>query len=292
MGNFLGFITAYLTVPITWWCLIFGAIVGSFLNVCILRIPAGTFFKQARSHCPHCNQVIPIYRNLPVLSFLLQRGRSACCHQTLSWQYPVVELLTAVGCVVLYWQTPFLDLNFGLAADSTLANGDILGALNSKNLLRFIHAGIFCALLVVCAFIDLRLMIIPDVISLPMIAASPLVAWLHPDLQLTDSLLGVLGGGGLLYGIAWLYWLLRREVGMGMGDVKLLAAIGGWLGFQAVVPTVFFGSILGAAVGLLAIAISGKMGLRSSIPFGPFLAIGAIIHLIFGAQLNELLLYF
>jgi leader peptidase (prepilin peptidase) / N-methyltransferase len=138
--------------------------------------------------------------------------------------------------------------------------------------------------------IDIKLMIIPDVISLPMVLASPLVVYLHPDLTWQSSLLGVLLGAGLLYGIAWLYYLVRGEAGMGMGDVKLLGVVGGWLGYEAILPTIFLGSLLGSAIGILLVIGSKQRSLRSAVPFGPFLALGAVIYFFFGQKLQDLLI--
>ncbi|MEN9834271.1 MAG: hypothetical protein RL011_464, partial [Pseudomonadota bacterium] len=149
---------------------------------------------------------------------------------------------------------------------------------------------IFCSVLIVCSVIDLRLMIIPDVISLPMIALTPLVVYVHPDLDWISASLGIVLGGGSLYAIAWLYWIVRREVGMGMGDVKLLAAIGGWLGYQAILPTVLYGSVAGALTGLSMMLVTRRLTMRSAIPFGPFLALGAIIHLFAGPLIQQAML--
>jgi leader peptidase (prepilin peptidase)/N-methyltransferase len=271
-------LAGYLEAPMTWICLLFGAIFGSFLNVCIYRIPAGEFWKNSRSVCRACGAPIPFYLNIPIFSWLLLRGRTACCKSKLSPQYPIVELLTAVMMVLLYWKFPFVVLK-----------GEGLLEWDFANMLRFAHAAVFTCLLIVCSFIDLRLMIIPDVISIPMIIATPFVAAMHPDLDYRSAFLGVLLGGGVLYAIAWLYWLLRREVGMGLGDVKLLAAIGGWLGYQSIIPTIFYGSMLGALAGLGVIVGNRSFNLKTAIPFGPFLALGAIIHMIMGSYLQNLI---
>jgi leader peptidase (prepilin peptidase)/N-methyltransferase len=271
-------LSAYLVTPLTWIVFTFGAIIGSFLNVCIFRIPEGTFFKEQRSVCRSCGARIPAYLNVPILSWVVLRGRTACCKAPLSIQYPLVELATALLMVVVYWSYPFVSVR-GAAIEYDYAN-----------MIRAIHAAVFVAALLVCSVIDLRHMIIPDVISLPMIALTPVVVWLHPDLDWQSAAIGVAAGGLSLYAIAWIYWLVRHEVGMGMGDVKLLAGIGGWLGYQAIIPTVFYASILGAAFGLGAVALSRERSMKTAIPFGPFLALGAIIHLFAGSYLQELLL--
>ncbi|MCX6118054.1 MAG: prepilin peptidase, partial [Proteobacteria bacterium] len=108
---------------------------------------------------------------------------------------------------------------------------------------------------------------------------SPLVATLHPDLSMQSSLIGVLLGGGFLYFVAWLYWIIRKEYGMGFGDVKLLAGIGGWLGYESLFQTVFIGSIIGSIIGILALAIGRQFSWQAKLPFGPFLATGATIWL-------------
>jgi leader peptidase (prepilin peptidase) / N-methyltransferase len=258
----------YLTAIQTWLAFILGAIIGSFLNVCIVRIPKGTFLSNARSFCPQCSKPIPFYNNIPILSYLVLRGRTACCAKRLPIEYLVVEVLTALFFAGFYLKHPFA----GFGTDITAIDHDLL--------IRFVHGIVFTSLLIVCSFIDLHHMIIPDVISLPMVALSPVVAFIHPDLDWISSSLGVLAGGGILYGVAWLYWITRKEVGMGLGDVKLLAAIGGWLGYQSVLPTILFGSICGSLVGIGVMVIQRKLNMKSSIPFGPFLAFGALLHLL------------
>jgi leader peptidase (prepilin peptidase)/N-methyltransferase len=259
---------SYFFEPVTWFTFLIGAIIGSFLNVCIFRIPEKTFFQNSRSLCRNCNTQIPAFHNIPILSFLILRGRASCCNAKLSWQYPVVELFTGLMMVCCYWRYPFL---------MSYAAGDL--QVDHAHLLRFLHLSLFTCLMIVCSVIDIREMIIPDVISLPMIAATPLVVYFHPDLTMTSALIGVIIGGGSLYLIAWLYWLVRREIGLGFGDVKLLAAIGGWLGFEAVMPSIFFASISGSIVGLALLAIRRSATMKMAIPFGPFLAAGAVLHM-------------
>src|SRR5690606_19043942 len=118
----------------------------------------------------------------------------------------------------------------------------------------------------ICSVIDLRMMIIPDVLSLGLVAMTPIVVYFHPDLDWRSAAIGVVAGGGSLYLIAWAYWLVRREVGLGLGDVKLLAGVGGWLGYQAIIPTIFMGSVLGAMVGISAIIVLKRLTLKSALP--------------------------
>jgi leader peptidase (prepilin peptidase)/N-methyltransferase len=266
---------AYLFAPMTWISFIFGSIVGSFLNVCIYRIPEGTFFAHARSRCRACGEAIPAYRNIPMVSWVLQGGKAACCGAKISVQYPIIELGTAVIFALIYWKVPFVEVK-----------GAVIG-WDFANLIRAIHMAIFSSLMIVCAAIDWRHMIIPDIISLPMVAVTPLLVWIHPDLDWLSALLGVATGFSVLYAIAWLYWLIRKEVGMGMGDVKLLAAIGGWLGVQSILPTILVGSLLGALYGIGLMIVTRSTNLRTALPFGPFLVAGALIHLFFGASIQE-----
>jgi leader peptidase (prepilin peptidase)/N-methyltransferase len=207
------------------------------------------------------------------------KGKAKCCGAPISLQYPAVELLTGVMFVIVYWNFPFLYQ----VSDSW--------GVDPKDMIRFIHGTILVSLLIICSVIDLRLRIIPDVISIPMILVTPIVIYFHPDLTWQSGALGVLLGGGSLFAVAWIYWVVRQQVGMGMGDVKLLAALGGWLGYQVVLPAIFYGSVLGSLVGICGMVMSRKMDLGSKIPFGPFLAIGALMHLFLGAKIQELLFF-
>lgn len=275
MPNVFSAASSQLASPVTWVMLFWGLVVGSFLNVCIYRIPRHIFWKSARSHCPHCGALIPAWCNIPVLSFLILRGRARCCRAKISWQYPIVEFLTALIFVGTYWHFPFLD-----------AAGQFT-AFDPGNFIRFSHALVFTCLMLVCSVIDIQHQIIPDVISLPMVAATPLVVAIHPELGWQSALYGVVVGAGAFYALAWAYYLVRKESGLGMGDVKLLAAIGGWLGVQAILPTVFFGSITGALFGIGAIIAVRSMTMKTALPFGPFLALGACLHLYYGGKLWE-----
>ena len=209
-----------------------------------------------------------------MISWLILRGKASCCGKNISPIYPTVEFLTGCLFIVCYWVFPFIvESGYGFSVDNGM-------------LIRFAHALIFTCLLVVCSFIDAELQIIPDVISIPMIVVSPLVAWLHPDLSIKASLIGVFAGGGIFYFVAWAYFMLRGEAGLGFGDVKLLAAIGGWLGYQSILPTVFLGSIIGALTGIGVIIITRSFDTKLKLPFGPFLSIGALCHLYFGQVLG------
>ena len=269
--------------------LMFGLVTGSFLNVCILRLPDGTFFKKARSHCPACDALIPWYLNIPILGFVVLRGRARCCGAKISWQYPLVEFVTALLFVYVAMRFPFIDVGGGLEfARQGEAGMPRPILLNQPEAWRFLHALVFCSVLLVASVIDLKLLIIPDVLSLGLILTAPIVVALHPDLGWRSSLGGVLLGGGILYIVAWAYWFLRHEVGMGFGDVKLLAGIGGWLGYEAIFPVILIASVSGSLVGIGVMIWTRKFHGKTALPFGPFLAFGAVVDLLFSQEIREL----
>ena len=280
MNAFFYYVLAYVYTTQTLIAAILGACIGSFLNVMISRLPEERMLSTHRSCCPGCGTMIPIYWNIPIVSYLLLLGKARCCSYRIPSRYVLMEILGAVVAVLIYWHLPFAGYIKGVG-----------WSIDIDDFFRFLHALVFVYLLIVCAWIDHDHMIIPDWISLPMIGFSPLVVWLHPDLNAKSAALGVLLGGGSLYCIAWLYYIVRGDIGLGMGDVKLLAAIGGWLGFQSVGPTLFLGSFVGAAFGISALAMTRSLSMKTAIPFGPFLVFGAFVHLFFGNQLQEWLLF-
>jgi len=235
-----------------------GTAIGSFLNVCIRRIPAGESVVSPPSHCPQCGVRIRGRDNVPVVSYLVLRGRCRSCAAPIPGRYPLVELLTGILFTLLLYR-------FGLTA-------------------RFAVAAGLTAALIVVSFVDLDEQIIPDVISLPGIAVGVLLSVVGHGPPLLDSAIGALLGGGLLYAVAAAYHALTGREGMGGGDIKLLAMIGAFLGWRGVLLTVFLGSFTGAVVGLLLMRARGADA-RLPIPFGPFLALGAVCALVFGDQL-------
>ena len=237
---------------------LYGAIIGSFLNVCIARLPYGRSIVRPSSHCPRCQTSIAWYDNLPVLSYVLLGGRCRTCRVRISALYPAVEILTGALAVALY-----------LRLGATLA---------------FAGYFVFAAALVVITFIDLDHQIIPDVISLPGIAVGLAFSLVSPLVTPLDALLGVLVGGGILLAVAWLYQTLRGQEGMGGGDVKLLAMIGAFLGWQSIFVTLFVGSVIGSLIGVAVMAYQ-RADTKLAIPFGPFLACGALIYLFFGDRI-------
>jgi len=245
-------------LPIAIFAFVFGTCIGSFLNVCIYRIPAGMSIVRPGSSCPRCKTEIAFYDNIPILSWLLLMGKCRSCKAPIAVRYPLVELVTGL-----------------FAAASSISFGPTPQAL-------VVFA--FIATLIVVAFIDLDHRIIPDTISLPGIPLFFLAAFAVPDITWQARALGILAGGGSLFAVAWGYQLLTGREGMGGGDIKLLAMIGAFIGWQGILFTLFSASAIGTIAGLLAMARSGK-GMKLAIPFGPFLALGAIIYLFFGQSI-------
>jgi len=244
--------------------IIFGAIVGSFLNVCIFRLPKEESIIWPGSHCPHCKKPIKFYDNIPLISYLLLRGKCRQCHGSISLQYSLVEGITAVSSLIVF-------MEFGPS-------------------LTYLFYFSFVAALIVITVIDLYHQIIPDVISLPGIGVGLLASLIIPQITFSNSLLGILLGGGSLFLIATVYqWLFKRE-GMGGGDVKLLAMIGAFLGWKAVILTILLGSLIGSITGIIVMVSKGK-DFKYAIPFGPFLSLGAVIALFYGENLIRWYLY-
>lgn len=247
----------------------FGLIWGSFLNVCIYRIPRGIFWGSSRSFCPHCKKEIPFYFNIPLLSYIFLLGKSACCKKKISPEYPLVEILTAVLLVLLIFRLRLQGVSIFQ-----------LHYISSKEWFRLLHGFLFISIMVVTSVIDFHFMIIPDKISIPGIFATPLVIMLHPELSWKSGLLGVLLGGGFIFALAWFYHFLRKKEGIGMGDAKLLALMGGWLGYEALFPILFYSSLSGSLIGIILLSAQKKLSMKAAIPFGPFLALGALIQLL------------
>lgn len=233
---------------------ILGAIIGSFLNVCIYRIPAGLSIVTPRSHCPHCNTSIRWYHNIPIMSWLLLKGRCAYCGSEVPIRYFLVEALTG-GLFALFF------FRFAIHPVTPVVL-------------------LLIAALVVITFIDLDHQIIPDVISLPGIPVGFLCSFFVPWVSWQESLSGIVLGGGSLLVIALGYELLTRKEGMGFGDVKLLAMLGAFLGWTAIFPIIFIGSLLGTLVGVPLMLLKKADG-KLAVPFGPFLSAGALIHIFF-----------
>ncbi|MGE5839141.1 MAG: prepilin peptidase [Deltaproteobacteria bacterium] len=241
----------------------FGLAVGSFLNVCIYRIPLKKSIVSPPSSCPRCGARIRSYDNIPVLSYILLLGRCRQCRALISLRYPLVEVIVGLLSVALFIQC--------------------------GPSLQYISLFLFMAALVAIAFIDLDHKIIPDVISLPGILAGLAFSFFpSAGIPPLDALIGAVGGGAFLFLVAMVFEKVTGREGMGGGDVKLLAMIGAWMGWKALPFIILISSFTGAVIGGLSLAIS-RQGMRSRIPFGPFLSLGTLLFLFFG---DEIALWF
>ena len=245
------------------FALFFGLAVGSFLNVCIYRIPIKKSIVTPPSGCPACGNHIKFYDNIPVLSYLILRGRCRNCGVHISMIYPTIELIT------------------GLMSMALLTRYNLL---NNSLPQFFIFFAFVCALICI-TFIDLEHMIIPDVISIPGVIIGFIISLFSGHIAWLDSLLGLAIGGGILYLVAVFFQVVRKKEGMGGGDIKLLAMIGAWLGLKSIIFVIIVSSFTGAVIGSAGLLLS-KKGIRSQFPFGPFLALAAILYIFFGKELT------
>lgn len=244
---------------------IFGLIIGSFLNVCIYRLPRDLSIIRPSSSCPVCKNQIKPWDNIPLVSYILLRGKCRKCGERISIRYPLVELLNGILYLAVFnsfgygWHLPILF--------------------------------VFVSAMVVITFIDLDFQIIPDVITLPGIVIGVISSsFLLPDpfldinstktiVGFTNSLIGLFLGGGLFYLIA-----IVSRGGMGGGDIKMMGMVGAFMGWKSILLVTFIGSLLGSIAGIFLILLKGK-GRKTRVPFGPFLALGSIITLFFGGTI-------
>ncbi|RPJ56045.1 MAG: prepilin peptidase [Acidobacteria bacterium] len=261
---------------IHFFVVLFGLIIGSFLNVCIHRIPRGQSVVRPRSRCPKCDHAIRAWENIPLISYAVLRGRCSKCGVRISWVYPMVEALTAGTFYLLF-------LKYGLST-------------------AFLFNAFFFGVLIALTFIDLHHRILPDVLTI----SATIVGFLLVPLQSAEfftkpatsgladvittryfeSFLGIVLGGGLLWVAARLYLAVKKVEGMGLGDVKMLMAVGAFLGWRFAWLTVFLGSLVGAIVGLVFIYSSGR-DKRYELPFGTFLGFAAIAATLWGEKLID-----
>lgn len=234
---------------------VFGAVVGSFLNVCIFRIPRGESLILPQSRCPSCNKRIEFYDNIPILSYILLKGECRSCNSKIPIRYPIVEALNG-----LFYTLLFLSFGWGF---------------------QFLVYSAFLSVLIIITFIDIDYQIIPDRITLPGIFLGILLASTLLPLGIKNSLSGAFLGGGLFYLTAFL-----SRGGMGGGDIKLTAMIGAFIGWKGVIITIFLAALSGSLVGVFLMVFMGK-DRKHKIPFGPFLALGAILSLFWGKDLIE-----
>jgi leader peptidase (prepilin peptidase)/N-methyltransferase len=246
-----------LSVPLA--VAVIGLFIGSFLNVCIHRIPREESIVFPSSRCPKCREKIRPWDNIPVLSYLFLRGRCRHCKEKISPRYPLVETLSALIALAMLYR-------FGLTAAF------------------FIYYAWACVLLVI-TFIDIDYQIIPDSLSIGGIVVGLALVWWLP-VSYPEALIGLGVGAGLLIVVIYGYYFLTGKQGMGGGDVKLLGMIGVFTGWEGVLFTIFMGSLLGSLVGI-PWALLQKKNMQAAIPFGPFLALGAFINVLFGDMLID-----
>jgi len=243
---------------ITIFSFVLGSAIGSFLNVCIYRLPKEESIVTPRSRCPACGTPIRAIDNIPLLSFAFLRGHCRACKSPISWRYPLVEALTGTLFALTVWQ-------FG-------------ATLRAAFLLAFL-----CGLMVV-SFIDLDHQIIPNAITLPGIPIGLLAGMVLGQPPLLDRVIGMLVGAGFLYMVLLYGGALYGQEAMGDGDLNLIALVGSFLGWKAVALTILLGCLFGSAVGL-ALMAARRLGRRQHIPFGPFLSLGAVVALFWGERL-------
>jgi leader peptidase (prepilin peptidase)/N-methyltransferase len=237
----------------------FGALIGSFLNVCIYRLPLGKSIVWPASACPHCNRELFWYENIPIASFVALRGKCRTCGGAISIRYPLIEALTAAMFALAWWY-----YGPGLLLVSRLVFG--------------------CALLVLFA-IDLEHHLLPNAITIPGIIVG-FVFSLFTGPGWLSSLIGIAVGYGVLWTIAAAYYRIRHEEGLGMGDLKMLAMVGAFLGWQLTLLTLMLASVSGTLIGL-GLIISKRGGMKYALPFGTFLALGAAVAASIGPALLE-----
>ncbi len=238
-----------------------GSVLGSFANVCIWRMPRGESVAWPGSHCPSCGHKLAFWENVPVLSYVFLLGRCRSCHNRISLMYPLVELI-CIGLSLLAWW------HFG------------------EPLRYLIYLCLFIVPLVIVSGIDLAHMIIPDVISLPGIAVGFLVHVFldnrgHYMSAAIDSVTGIIIGGGSLYLVAIAYEKLKKQEGLGGGDIKLIAMLGAFFGWRAAIVILLISSFLGSLVGL-GVILALRKDMKYAIPFGPFLAAAGLVYLFAG----------
>lgn len=242
--------------------ILFGLCIGSFLSVCVWRIPRKeSVTKPARSYCTTCGEQLKWWHNIPLISYLILLGKCSCKKQLISPRYPSIELLTAFAAYLSFYR-------FGITP-----TGFLIFALT--------------ATLIVITYIDFDFKIIPNVITFPGMTFGLLLGILAEFYPVFDrpvvgsayeSLLGFLIGGGIFYVINWVYYLFSGQIGIGGGDIKLMAMLGAILGYDCLFNTLFVGACAGSVVGIGVMAIQGK-GRHAEIPFGPWLAFGVLTYI-------------
>jgi len=268
---------------------VFGLLIGSFLNVVILRLPARLEWRWQRdsremlgleepdaasappgivvkrSFCPKCAHQLGAFDNIPLISFLALRGRCRFCREPISWQYPAVELLTGLAFAACVWH---FDPGW-----------------------QAIAALVFTAMLVALAGIDLHTQLLPDQLTYPLLWLGLLLSTIGLFVDPVSALIGAAVGYLSLWSVYWAFKLLTGKEGMGHGDFKLLATLGAWCGIKGVLPIVLISAVLGALIGRAWLLLRGR-DRATPIPFGPYLAIAGWIQLLWGSQLIAMYLHF
>ncbi len=234
---------------------IFGLVVGSFLNVCIYRIPKNESIVSPPSRCPSCGGRIRWYDNIPILSYLILKGKCRYCGERISVQYPIVELLTGILTVGLV-------LRFGFTFDTAY-------------FLVLIYS------LIVISFIDLELKIVPVKVCYFAMVIGILLSPFSDSITFKNSVLGASFGAGIILFIAETYLILKNVEGMGYGDANIMALIGAFVGWEKVLLVLFLSSLFGALAGIIYMILK-RRGLKVAIPYGPFLSIGAYVTIVYG----------
>ena len=239
---------------------------GSFANVCIYRLPLNKGVVSGRSYCPNCKKKIAWYDNIPIISYLLILAKCRKCKKKISFQYPLVELITIITFLAIYF---------------------IYGVTMTTILLVILFLTF-----IIIFFIDLKHFIIPNSLTFPMMVLGFVKSFDQNLISLFpnyfNSLLGGILGYGIIWSIIFFYKLIRNKEGMGLGDAKLLAVIGFWFGWIAI-PFVIFSSSIVALISVIPSLLNKSKKLSSEIPFGPYIIIGCILYIVFIEQYKNLL---
>lgn len=248
--------------------LVMGLVIGSFLNVCIYRLPRDLSVVTPRSFCPQCGTPVAAYDNIPVVSWLLLRGRCRHCQAPVPWRYPAVEMLTGLLFVAAVWRMGLTVETLKLQVFVALLVGLVFMDLEERILADEMTVGGMT-----CGFVLSLFVPMPRFVGHFFLPAE----WRESYLSLGESLIGGLGPAVALWGIGELYYRVRGREGLGLGDVKMIAMIGAFYGLQGALLTLIVGSLLGSVVGVLYIAIARKDAETYELPFGSFLGLAALV---------------
>ena len=242
---------------------LFGLVIGSFLNVVIHRLPRDLSLVHPPSSCPGCGARIRPYDNIPVLSYIVLRGKCRACGHRISPQYPAVEALTAAGFVLVY-----------------LHGGRAVG-------LELVAGCVFTSALIALGFIDFHHQVLPDAITLPGLVLALVYAFFRDDLGIGGALLGAVAGAGFLLLVYGVYYIVRKKEGLGLGDVTMMLMVGAYLGLWRTLLVLILASFTGALVGVYVILRKGK-DFQFALPFGTFLAPAAFVAMLWGERIVQI----